>query len=74
MRNVVTQVHEEWRASSVLLNPGATAADLARLSDLLGIEPANGMVDYESAGAAPLLWGPDPEDRSTLPRYQDPIA
>ena len=83
MRNVVTQVHEEWRASSVLLNPGATAADLARLSDLLGIEPAdvrrfyetvNGMVDYESAGAAPLRWGPGPEDRSTLPRYQDPMA
>ena len=60
MRNVVTQVHEKWRALSVLLNPGATTADLARLSDLLEIElPAdvrrfyetvNGMVDHESAG------------------------
>lgn len=70
MWNVVTQVHEEWRASSVLLNPGATAADLARLSDLLGIElptdvrrfyeAVNGMVDHESAGESLVsFWSVD---------------
>ena len=60
MATVLARVQEKWRASSVPLNPGASATELNRLRDLLGIElpadvqrfyaVANGMADHAGAG------------------------